>query len=88
MSIGLYNIIADDVLIEDNVTIGNFNIIASGTKIRKGTIVGNYCDIGKNNDIGVNSIIQGRVRTASNCVIEQNVTIKYGTILTESVLLK
>ena len=42
----------------------------------------------QNNNIGENSILQGRVRTASSCTIEKNVTIKYGTILTSKVLLK
>ena len=88
MNTGQYNIIADDVIIGDGAEVGNFNIIASGTIIRKGAVVGNYCEIGKNNDIGENSILQGRVRTAGECVVENNVTIKYGTILTSKVLLK
>jgi NDP-sugar pyrophosphorylase family protein len=79
MSVGQYNIIDDDVIIEDGASVGNFNVIASGTIIRKGAVVGNYCEIGKNNDIGENSIVQGRIRTAANCVIEKNVTLKYGT---------
>lgn len=88
MNTGQYNIIADDVIIEDGAEVGNFNTIGAGTIIRKGAVVGNYCEIGKNNDIGENVIVQGRVRTGSNCVMEKDVTIKYGTILTSGVLLK
>ena len=35
-----------------------------------------------------NAIIQGRIRMGESCLIEENVTIKYGTILTSNVLLK
>ena len=49
---GLYNIIAEDVIIEEGAQIGNFNIIASGTVIKKGAVIGNYCEIGKDNTIG------------------------------------
>ena len=55
-NLGQYNIIADDVIIEDGVKIGNFNVIESGTVIKKGAVIGNYCEIGKNNIIGENSI--------------------------------
>jgi UDP-3-O-[3-hydroxymyristoyl] glucosamine N-acyltransferase len=87
-NLGQYNIIDENVIIEEGASVGNFNIIQTGTIIRKGAVVGNYCEIGKNNDIGENSIVQGRVRTAGDCIIENNVTIKYGTILTSKVLLK
>ena len=87
-NLGQYNIIADDVIIEDGVKIGNFNVIESGTVIKKGAVIGNYCEIGKNNIIGENSILQGRIRTAGGCIFEKNVTAKYGTILTSDVLLK
>ena len=87
-NLGQYNIIADDVIIEDDVKIGNFNTIASGTIIKKGAVIGNYCEIGENNVIGENCILQGRIRTAGGCIFEKNVTAKYGTILTSDVLLK
>ena len=87
-NLGQYNIIADDVIIEDGAKIGNFNTIASGTIIKKGAVIGNYCEIGKNNVIGENCILQGRIRTAGGCIFEKNVTAKYGTILTSDVLLK
>ena len=44
--IGLHNIIADDVIVEEGAVIGNFNIIASGTVIKKGAVIGNYCEVG------------------------------------------
>tara|TARA_B110000858_G_scaffold113905_1_gene130175 strand:- start:346 stop:477 length:132 start_codon:yes stop_codon:yes gene_type:complete len=37
MSVGQYNIIDDDVIIEEGASVGNFNVIASGTIIRKGS---------------------------------------------------
>lgn len=52
MKIGSANIIADDVIIGDNVTIGNGNIIKSGTKIYDNVIIGDNNVFLENNIIG------------------------------------
>ena len=51
-------------------------------------VVGNFCEVGKDVIVHKNSILQGRIRTADNCIIEENVTLKYGVILTSDVLIK
>lgn len=88
VKIGLHNIIEEGVKLCDNVTVGNFNHIKRGSVYDSGTVIGNYCELGEDLTVGKDVIIQGRIRTANNCDIEDNVTIKYGTILTSSVLLK
>ncbi len=42
----------------------------------------------KNLVAGRNVNLQGRIRTADGCVIEDDATLKYGTILTSRVLIK
>ena len=86
--IGNFCIIDDDCVFGDNVKIDNFTHIKKGVKIGDNSTVGNYCEVGANNQIGNNVIIQGRIRTAEKCIMEDDVTIKYGTILTSKVLLK
>lgn len=86
--IGSFCIIEEGCQVGDDVEIGNYTILHAGVKINNGTKVGSYCEIGKRVAIGKNSIIQGRIRTGDDCTIEDDVTIKYGTILTASVLLK
>ena len=87
-SIGSFCIIEDDCVIGDNVKIGNYSIIQKGTVIGNDSVVGNYCEIGPMNSIGNNVVVQGRIRTAEGCTMEDDVTIKYGSILTSKVLLK
>ena len=50
--------------------------------------IGPYCEIKNNVTLGSNVVLQGRNRIAENCVIDDNVTIKYGTILTNYVHIK
>ena len=86
--IGKFCVIEDGCEFGDNVTIENYTHIRKGVKIGNNSLVGNYCEIGESNLIGDNVIIQGRNRTALSCVFENDVTVKYGTILTSHVLLK
>ncbi len=86
--IGSFCVIEDDCVFGDNVTIENFTHIKKGVIVGNNTTIGNYCEIGEDNKIGNNVIVQGRIRTAEKCIMEDNVTIKYGTILTSKVLLK
>ena len=87
-TIGNFVIIEEGCEVGDNVTIENFTILHKDIKVGNDTLVGSYCELGPRNRIGNNCIIQGRIRTAQECVIEDEVTIKYGTILTARVLLK
>ena len=85
MKIGKFNVIDNDVNFDDTVEIGNFNVSQKGAKMSKNVVIGNYCEIGQLIDVGANSILQGRIRTADNCKIKKNVTLKYGVILTSNV---
>jgi len=86
--IGNFCIIEEGCEFGDNVVVKNFTHIKKRVKIGNNSVVGNYCEIGEDNQIGNTVVIQGRIRTADNCIMEDNVTIKYGTILTSRVLLK
>lgn len=87
-NIGVFNVIEEGVVFKDNVKIGNYNHIKKGSTFDEGTKIGNYNDLGENLEVGKNVILQGRIRTAGGCVIEDKVTIKIGVILTSEVLLK
>lgn len=86
--IGHFNVIEEGVVLGNNVKIGHNTIIHKGVTLGDNTVVGSFCEIGKNVKTGKNVVIQGRIRTGDNCTIEDEVTIKYGTILTGDVLLK
>lgn len=86
--IGNFCVIEENCEFGDNVVIKNYTHIKEGVKIGNNSSVGNYCEIGEDTQIGNNVIVQGRIRTADKCIMEDNVTIKYGTILTSKVLLK
>ena len=70
-------------VIEENVhgvssesIIGYFNIIYSGVSIGLNTTIGNYCEIGNRTIIGDNCILQSQVRTGSDVIVGNNITIK------------
>jgi len=82
------NVIHSSVRIGKNVQIGHFNVIKEGVELGENTVVGNFCELGKNLKTGKNVIIQGFVRIANDCLIEDSVELKIGTILTSGVWLK
>lgn len=86
--IGQYNVIHPSVKMKKGVVVGNHNVICEGVELGENTTVGNFCELGKDLKTGRNVIIQGRVRIADDCVIEDNVQLKIGTILTSRVRLK
>jgi len=88
MAVGQNNVIHPSVKMSKGVKVGNYNVIYEGVELGENTIVGNFCELGKNLKTGRNVIIQGRVRIANDCIIEDNVELKIGTILTSRVLLK
>jgi len=74
-------------LLDDTIK-GNFNVIHDNVTIGKGSTVGSFCELEGGTNIGKNCILQGRVRTGPNVTIEDDVVIKYGTILTDTALVK
>jgi len=84
----MYNIIDIDVEIEDGVLIGYFCVIARGVTVGKGSTVGSYCELEEFTVIGNNCTLQGRIRTGPGVTIKDDVVIKYGTILTDTALIK
>jgi len=83
-----YTLIKERIHIGDNINIGSFSILHEESKFGDDNVIGSYCEIGRGLEVGNNNIIQGRIRTGDFCTIENDVTIKYGTILTSRVLLK
>jgi len=86
--IGHFCIVEEGVRVGKNVTIGHHAILHKGIVVDDNSTIGSFCEIGKGVKVGKNVMIQGRIRTGDNCVIEDDVIIKYGTILTGDVLLK
>lgn len=86
--IGHFTIIGKGCVFGDNVTIGSHAVIGDDVHLGDGSVVGNYCEIGRGLRAGAKVVLQGRIRTAEGCVIEDEATLKYGTILTSKVLIK
>lgn len=68
--------------------IGNFSVIHENVTIGRCSTVGSYCELGKGTTVGANCVLQGRVRTGPKVTIEDDVIVKYGTILTDTALVK
>lgn len=88
MDVGEGNLIHHPIKVGKNVMIGNYNIISEGAELGDNTVIGNFCDLGKKLKTGKNVTIQGRVRIGNDCILEDEVILKIGTILTSGVLLK
>jgi UDP-2-acetamido-3-amino-2,3-dideoxy-glucuronate N-acetyltransferase len=65
---------------------GHFNIIHTGVVLGENTKIGNYCEIGRRTIIGKNCKLQSRVRTGKDVIICDNITIKFGSSLTEGMI--
>lgn len=83
-----YSILKEGVSIGKDSKCGSFTIIHKDSSIGDNNFVGPYCELGINTKTKENVIVQGRNRFGDQCILEKNVTVKYGTILTEKVLLK
>lgn len=86
--IGHFSIIGKGCVFGDNVSIGSHTVIGENVQLGDGAVVGNFCEIGKGLKTGSNVVLQGRIRIAEACEIEDDATLKYGTILTSRVLIK
>jgi UDP-3-O-[3-hydroxymyristoyl] glucosamine N-acyltransferase len=84
----MYNVIDIDVELEGGILNGHFCIIGRGVTVDVGSTIGSYCELEEYTTIGKNCTLQGRVRTGPHVVIEDDVVIKYGTILTDTALVK
>ena len=87
-TIDSFTIIKSNVSLSNNITIGSNTILHKDSSYCSGNEIGSYCELGNGLKVGKNNIIQGRIRTGDFCTIQDNVTIKYGTILTSNVLLE
>lgn len=72
----------------NDILIGYFNILHNNVNIGKNTTIGNYCEIGENTDIGDNCIFQSQVRTGSDVIVGDNITIKFNSSLTEGMIVR
>ena len=81
VKIGKYCIVDHDVIIGEGTVVGEFVTITKGTKIGKNCFIGHYSII-ENSHLKDNVIIQGRVRIGSRCTLDNDVEMKYNSILT------
>lgn len=80
--------IEDGVEIGDNTNIGPFCIVRKGSKIGKNCNFTAYCEIRENVQIGDETSFGSRCTISANAIIGNNVTIKYGFVLTDTPDLK
>lgn len=86
VKIGHFNIIEDDVIIEDNVVIGNYCHLKSNVKIGTGTVLMNYVELRENTIIGKHCYVDSKVSSSGNVVVMDNVSLRYDTILARGVV--
>ncbi|MFT7078292.1 MAG: UDP-N-acetylglucosamine acyltransferase [Planctomycetota bacterium] len=67
--------------IGQNVEIGQYVIIEDGVEIGDGTVIRNFVELRENTIIGKDCYIDSRVSTSGNCVVGDNVTLRYDSIL-------
>ena len=72
----------------ESVLKGHFNVIHNNVTIGKGSTIGSYCELEGGTVVGKFVTLQGRVRTGPDVLIEDDVVVKYGTILTDTALIK
>lgn len=85
--IGQHNIIESERIDED-VSIRHFNHIWPDVFIGAGTKIGSYNELEVGAMIGNDCMIQGRIRIGPHAVIEDNVIIKLGTIITDYAMVR
>lgn len=86
--IGNFSIIEDDVIIGDDTIIGDFCVIKKGAKVGSKCKFTAYCEIRSNVEIGDYTTFGSRCTISANAKIANNVTIKYGFVLTDTPDLK
>ncbi len=74
-------IIADDVILPENVSIGHHAVIASGVKLGENVQIGECTVIAKNVRIGDNTVIYANSSIGYNTTIGSNCTIFSGTVI-------
>ena len=80
--------IESGVDIGDNTTIGPFCIVREGAKIGRDCSFTAYCEVRNNVIIGDGTKFGSRCTISANAKIGNNVTIKYGFVLTDTPDLK
>ena len=94
LTLGLFCIIEEDVIVGDNVTIQNFSMIQKGSRIGNNTFIGTYSKIGENVVIGENTRMTAYCEIRSNCKVGSNVsfgsrcTLSSYTIVEDNVIVK
>lgn len=79
------SIISEKAKIGKNVTIGAFCIIEEGVEIGDNTTIKNYVELRTGTKIGKNCLIDSKVSSSGNCTIEDDVIIRYDSIIARGV---
>lgn len=88
VQIGHFCIIEDDAVIGDDTVIGNYCIIKKGARVGKSCRFTAYCEIRDNVIIGDRTTFGSRCTISANARIGNDVTIKYGFVLTDTPVLE
>ena len=85
VKLGQNCIIADGIIVGENVEIGSYCIIEAGCEIGDNTRIRNYVELRKNTKVGANCYIDSGVKTSGDCVIGDGVTLRYDAIIARQV---
>ncbi len=85
VKIGHFCVIEAGVVIEDDVVIEHHCVFNKGVVIKKGTLVKSYVELRENTIIGEKCYVDSRVASSGQCEVENNVVLRYGTILARGV---
>ena len=85
VKMGSFNIIEENVTIENGAEIGNYCHLRSGVVIKKGTRLMDYVELRNNTVIGEDCYVDSKVSSSGNVIVNNNVTLRYDTILAKGV---
>jgi len=74
-------VIADNVLMGDNVTVYPFAYIGKGCQLGDNVTIYPHCFVGKNVSIGDDTVVHPNVTIGERCIIGKRVIIHAGTVL-------
>jgi UDP-2-acetamido-3-amino-2,3-dideoxy-glucuronate N-acetyltransferase len=83
--IGCFNIFGPNAVIDEGVVIGSYNFI--DCHIGKNTKIQNHVELRAGTVVGVNCYIDSGVKCSGDCIIEDDVTLRYDAIIARGCLI-